>query len=261
MWFIDLECRRYMIQPPLFEISADLQKTPIVSSSLSSTLKASVTLDQRGTYCTTQVHLYARYEYDMTDLKGLWPTLDVARSLPGFESISDITINVLSKPGEASSELVGSINVSPGSDIDSEADEDDDDASDDAFDPLAVLPTPDVDGWLKSINLNIDDSVKLEINDYMFLSVHMMVMLRPYAVMRLEKEDEKMECAEFRMFGLQTDVLLAFSAAVSLFVTYTSSRKPTIFLFSICDCAKPIPFMPRSKLRSTCSTPRMTRVM
>ncbi|KAJ9098561.1 hypothetical protein QFC20_005903 [Naganishia adeliensis] len=186
---------------------------PIVSSSLSSTLKASVTLDQRGTYCTVRVHLYAQYEYSMLDMAGVWRTLDVARSLPGFESISDININVLSNPGEAAPGLVGPLNVSPDSDIEEEGDEDDDDASDDAVDPFAILPTPPIDGWLKSINLNIDDSVKLEIHDYIILSTHMMAILRPYAVMRLEKEDEKMECAAFRMFGLQTDVLLAFTAS------------------------------------------------
>lgn len=210
-----------MIQPPLYATSPDFKRTPIISSSLSSTLEAAVTIIQHGTFCRIEVYLYDRYRYSLEEMLGLFRTMDVARSLPGFESVSEVDINVHSHLGETATALGGQLD--PASD-DEQEDEDSNAASSIPSEHFANLPTPPVNGWLQAINLNVDDSVKLDVKDYLILSTHVMVMLRPYAVIRLEKQDDKMGCPEFRMFGLQTDVLLAFTAAVSLATATVSTR-------------------------------------
>ncbi|KAJ9091939.1 hypothetical protein QFC20_007505 [Naganishia adeliensis] len=185
---------RYMIGPPPSETTADLKASPIISSTLAKTLKASVELNPHDQFWKIQVHLYAQYGYSKSDMAGMWRTLAVVRNLSGFEDVTEIDLNIHSRPGQANDGPVAH---------------------------MANLPTPPIDGWLCTIVLQIDDSVQLKVNDYLVLSTHVITMLRPYAVMRLEREDETMECPEFRMFGLRMDVLLANTAVVTFDLHYT----------------------------------------
>lgn len=187
----------------------------IISPSLSTTLKVSVTLNDDGTFGSIEVHLYDQYQYSLAEMEGMWQTIDVARHLPGFESAFEIDMYVHARPDGTATALGGGI----GAPVDSEQEGDDGHvARRIPSERFANLPTPSVDVWLQAITLNIRNAVKLEFCDYLVLSTHIMVMLRPYAVTRLEKGDDKMGCPKFRMFSLQTDVLLNFTAAVSLII-------------------------------------------
>jgi hypothetical protein len=216
-----------MIDPALMESSSNADdasddddsvcrdETPIISSSISKTIKASVMLiHQSDSSPHMQVHLYGQYGYSLLEMAGVWRTLDFAISLPGFENVSHVKVCVHASPREGA--------MLPGGVLDGMPDEDEEGSEEEreelegrSAEDLVTLPTPPVDGWLKGITLHIDKSVKFEINDFIVLSTSVFIMLRPYAITRMRKDDGTMECPTLDMTTARLDILLGMTAAVS----------------------------------------------
>lgn len=215
---VDPKCRSYMIEPSLFNSATGYCDKPTISSSLSTTLKASVTMIHHDDSPEIQVHLYDRYGYSLLGMSGVWQMLDLATSFPPFESVSDVEIYIHASPRVgAMQQLRGLLDTSLESDIEEERDDEEED-SDSALAEMDILFTPPVAPWLEGVLLNIDKSIKLEVDDYIILSKHNMILLRSYAVMRRAEGDATMTPPQINMSASHADVLLGFTAAVRLFL-------------------------------------------
>jgi hypothetical protein len=216
-----------MIEPALF--NKGNANVPLISTSLSTSLKASITLisKRKHTSPAIQLHLFEKYGYSLEDMASVWRALDIAKSLPTFEDVTEISIHVHSRPQLSA--------MGPGGMLDSDeyrkSKEASDDGSDDgssSYSGPGILFTPPIDAWLSAISLYVDDTNKLEVDDYIVLSTNIMIFLRPYAVERLNQKDHTAEAAEFTIADLEIPAMLSFAAAVSLALSLTS-------LFKVCS--------------------------
>lgn len=233
-----------MIEPALLESSggngdADddndeficRDRTPIISSSISEIVKASVMLIHVDDVLPQiQVHLYEQYGYSLLEMAGVWRTLDFALSLPGFENVSHIEVCVHASPQKGAM-LPGGVLEGIPEDHKEEPEEEQADLGGRSAKDSVALPTPPVDGWLQGITLHIDKSVKFEVNDFIVLSTYIFIMLRPYAVTRMYEDYAHMECPMLEMTTSRLDILLGMTAAVrSLVIGPRQDSKSILFL-------------------------------
>lgn len=211
-----------MIEPPLFKPGTSNANKPVISTSLAKTIKASVTLNARGKSSTLQLHLYGQYRYSMMEMADVWWMLDLATSFPSFEAVTGIDMHIHANPRVGASRPGGMLHDALSDDGQGEGDVEparasgtEEDLSDLGLEKLSILPTPPVDGWLRTINLKIDHSIKFELDDYVVLSTHVMIFLRPHATMRLEMNDDTIQNPTLNMPSVQKDVMLGMGASVS----------------------------------------------
>ncbi|KAJ9108214.1 hypothetical protein QFC19_002461 [Naganishia cerealis] len=205
---------RYMIEPHLFQSPTGYGEQPMISKSLSATLKFSINLIATKSSSEIQVHLFEKYGYSMWDIASLWRTMNLVIFYPAFKKVQEITICVHSRPASSAMQSDGLLD-SPRYRETFESAEDESQTSNDVSDvDPGVLPTLPVDPWLQGIKVQIDENVMLEVDDYAVLCSNIMVLLRPYAMARLAIEDSgEMRPPSLFIGNLDTPVLLAFAAS------------------------------------------------
>lgn len=217
---------RYMIEPHVDPSLNRYQALPLISKSISDTLKASVALVTHKGPPRIEVHLLKNYGYGMIHMASLWRALDLATSYPTFLGIDKITIVIHSPPQSAATQPGGMLSSSRYREADEQEDDSESETSDgELVGPLSILPTPPVDGWLRRVDVRIAGAFVFQEEDYMVLCTYLMILLRPYAVARLaEGEETRPKPASLCIEKLDTVALMTFTAGVSLPPLYILTR-------------------------------------
>ncbi|KAJ9120337.1 hypothetical protein QFC24_005291 [Naganishia onofrii] len=191
---------RYMIEPHVDPSLNRYQALPLISKSISDTLKASVALVTHKGPPRIEVHLLKNYGYGMIHMASLWRALDLATSYPTFLGIDKITIVIHSPPQSAATQPGGMLSSSRYREADEQEDDSESETSDEElvgllqFCPLLPL----TDGFEE---------------DYMVLCTYLMILLRPYAMARLaEGEETRPKPASLGIENLDTVALMTFTA-------------------------------------------------
>jgi hypothetical protein len=180
-------------------------------------LKASISLIKYNNDDTGRISvaLHKAYGYSMADMDGLLGTLEFAMTTPGFDTVTEISMAILHSPLATAAQLRESVDVffSPfGSGKAKEAGIHDTKAR--RLDRFAMLSSSPIASRLCGIGLDTEDSAALGGKDHAILTTHIMMLLRPYAMARLERNGANMEIASFTMCGLLGDSMLAITEAV-----------------------------------------------
>jgi hypothetical protein len=200
-----------MIEPCLFKCNTGYGESPQISKSLSKTLKASITLITCAGQRNIQLHLFGKFGYTEADRNSVMNALDIAKSFPSFESVTQIDVCVHSK---LPSPIVPSTSVSKTN----TAAHADSKATNDAAAILDESSALAAQPYFDSVFLDVDDSVKIKDLDaaaYSTLVDFALSFVRPYAIQRMSASEEG-DAARFIMAGCKIAILIGFGAAVSL---------------------------------------------
>jgi hypothetical protein len=198
-----------MIEPCLFKSQTGYDEDPQISKSLSKTIKASVTLVTCAGQQNLQVHLFGKFGYTEADKDSVTNVLNIARSFPAFQSVSEIYVCVHAKvpapTGSVPINTVSGTNALVHTTTNNDA---------------AVIrrhSAADTVSHFQTVNLQVDKSVKIKDLDdaaYDTITDYALSFVRPYAGERMEAADAS-EPAQFIMVGLKIAVMVGFGSAVS----------------------------------------------
>jgi hypothetical protein len=198
-----------MIEPCLYKSLSGYDEQPLISKSLSKSLKASITLDPYGGTAKIEIHIFKGYGYTSADFDSVQDALNLARGLEAFGSITEVGIYVHAKPIGGAKAVSPNIDTAGLTSKDIESKMTDDGAVQPASDNIKDTKI----GWLSFISLDIGKSLKLEQNDHVTLISHVVKFLQPYSERRMQ-DDSVEEPASFMMSWLKVPAILSFASAV-----------------------------------------------
>lgn len=210
-------CLRYIIEPALFKSNTGYGEQPIISKSLSKTLKVSITLASCGGSSEIQVHLFGKYAYNAFDMACVLKALNLARTLPSFHSVTEVAFYVHSKPPATPIDKVSPVDAQGNADA---ANLGNTAKGSPPMRPIFSVPIGE-QAWLQRITLDIGKSVKLKDDEFFVVASHVVTFLKPYVNHRVQaKNAPELEEPSIMMVNLKVPELLSFGSAV----WYTSHR-------------------------------------
>lgn len=174
---------RYMIEPYLPFSSSDNRKRSVISSSIDTRLKASISVDASRPGPQVQIHLFGEYGYSQADMGTVRQALSLVKRLPAFKGIAGILVAVLATPNNLPDASPGGSRPLSRSNVENDTETTGDTKANDS-----IQGSSDDFGvdWLQHIGFSIDDSAHLDANKRIVIWHHVSDFVRPYARQRIK---------------------------------------------------------------------------